>query len=173
MSPDDMSDRRGFGNRKQRRAQAAQKRVTRVSTHRSGGRRVSYYGFSNRVDAAAIEAVKKNDAAINTVDDDDGDWFEVNPGRDLCLRPAADAELAVDELLRPAENSGLVAYVLVKQIEPGVRVRIPFKMHPLHRPELFSENACATLLAELEDNNPRITEAIEDTRLTALMMGRD
>jgi hypothetical protein len=136
MSSRDVSGRRGFGNRKQRRAQAAQSRP----------------GYP-RIDPA------KNSSAMDAVQDEDRAWFAANVGRNFCLRPMAAVELAFFEQLSPPENYGPFAYTLVRQVAPGHRVRFPFKTHTLHRPEHHGDNACAALLAEIEHDHPEAARA--------------
>jgi hypothetical protein len=132
-------------NRKQRRAQAAQ------------GRQFCNDG----VDPVIAEAMREHAAAIDAISEDDRNWFLNNPECNFRLRPVADAELAVRQCERPAENSGVAAYTIVRQIRPGYRVRLPFKTHTLHRPESFSDNACAVLLAELKNEYPEIVKGLD------------
>jgi hypothetical protein len=55
-----------------------------------------------------------------TVSDADRDWFPTNPDRSYRLRPITAAELAFDKRRRPPDDSGLVAYAIVKQVGPGL-----------------------------------------------------
>jgi hypothetical protein len=38
---------------------------------------------------------------------------------------------------------GIHTYVVVKQVRPGLRMRLGFRAPELHRPENFSDDACA------------------------------
>jgi hypothetical protein len=83
-----------------------------------------------------------------TVSDVDRDWFATNPDRSYRLRPITAAELAFDTRRRPPDNSGLVAYAIVKQVRLGLRLCVYFISPPFHRVGNFSDVACETLFEE-------------------------
>ncbi len=58
-------------------------------------------------------------AAIDRVSADDRDWFALHPGEDQRTRPAAPNEFW------PTFDSACVKYVIVKQVQPGFRLRFP------------------------------------------------
>ena len=113
------------------------------------------------IDPAFLEAALRNSEEIDAVSIGDREWFLANPGRTFRLRETAEAEVGVNLRCRPEEGSGRLAYTLVCQVKPGVRSRISFTAPPYCQPENFSDNACAMLLAEIEQQQPQVTEVIE------------
>ena len=65
--------------------------------------------------------------AIDRISADDRDWFELHPGAEDRIRPAAAHEFW------PTFDSACVKYVIVRQVWPGFRLRLPVLR--LHRPE--------------------------------------
>ncbi len=61
---------------------------------------------------------------------DDAAWFELNPERSHRMRPGIEGEkfavLVNDKRWLEETQPGHVIFVVVRQVEPGVRVRIPF-----------------------------------------------
>jgi hypothetical protein len=97
-------------------------------------------------DPTLVDAILKNSRAMDAVSDDDRAWFAASPDRSYRLRPISEPERAIGNKAPP--DLGVSNYVIVKQIKPGIRVRVSFKAYPLHRPENFSDNACAMLFAD-------------------------
>jgi len=153
MSVRDVSAPRADGNRRQRRAQTAQGRSSEP-----GHPRVYQSGD---IDPAIAQAMMEHSAAIDIVSDADREWFAANPGRKFRLRPSATVEIVFHICCGLNEDFGSNAYTLVRQIEPGSRLRLPFRTQAIHRPEHYGENACATLFAELQEQYPTVAETIK------------
>lgn len=105
-------------------------------------------------------AVLTNDDAS----DADRDWFAAHPDRNYHLRPIAACELARDEQRRP-DDSDLVAYTIVKQFRPGLRLRVYFRAPPFHRIESFPDAACETIWLVVEkqyQQMPAVIDALSD-----------
>jgi hypothetical protein len=58
-------------------------------------------------------------AAIDKITSEDREWFEQNPGASSRTRPAAPGEFS------PGMSSDCVVHVLVVQVQPGYRLRLP------------------------------------------------
>jgi len=58
-------------------------------------------------------------AAIDRIVADDRDWFDLHPGSKERIRPAAPGEFW------PTFDSTNVKYVIVRQVRPGFRLRLP------------------------------------------------
>jgi hypothetical protein len=66
-------------------------------------------------------------AAIDRISENDREWFERHPGVDERIRLAAYGEFW------PTFDSVNVKYVIVRQVMPGFRLRLPVVR--IHRPE--------------------------------------
>jgi len=66
-------------------------------------------------------------AAIDRISENDREWFERHPGVDERIRLAAYGEFW------PTFDSASVLYVIVMQVRPGFRLRVP--VIRLHLPE--------------------------------------
>lgn len=116
----------------------------------------TYFHFS----PTTKDAILDNAAAFDAVSDGDRDWFKANPDRVYRLREISEAERATCPG-KPPGSSGLCSYIVVRQIRPGVRARVGFDAYPLHRPERFSDSACAKIFDEIKQQRTEVCEAIE------------
>lgn len=66
-------------------------------------------------------------AAIDRISADDREWFEAHPGVDERIRPAGPHEFW------PHFDSATVKYVIVHQVWPGYRLKLPIIR--VHRPQ--------------------------------------
>ena len=104
---------------------------------------------------------RNNAAATDDASDADREWFAAHPGRNYFLRPIAASELASDEQRKPPDGSGLIAYAIVKQFRPGLRLRVFFLSPPFHRIENFSDAACETIWLVVQEQYRQMPDVID------------
>jgi hypothetical protein len=68
---------------------------------------------------------EKVNLLVERASERDRRFFERNPDRQHRVRPAHPAEFEQVGLPEPPDDSPFKAYIAVKQIEPGVRIRKP------------------------------------------------
>ncbi len=154
MSSGDVSGRRDDGNRRQRHSRTnndglAPAQVTSTAVM------VDFASFPGDTDLASIG---------------DGIWFLNNPTRRFRLRPITEAEIAVHECIRPADNSSRGGYCLVKKIAADSRMRIYFFSQSFRTPERFDEAICELLFLGLEELNPEIGRI--DEKVSRIVRGQ-
>jgi hypothetical protein len=74
---------------------------------------------------AGLSTVGIVSAGVSPLSCDDRKWFAANPQRSHRLRPAFPGELAASRVSIPMPSGHEVQY-LVRQVEPGKRIRLPF-----------------------------------------------
>jgi hypothetical protein len=134
-------------NRKQRRA-----------SNKSPNVHVRVFSENDDVGPAMVDAIRANAVALETISDGDREWFLANPGRAYRLRPISEAERASYPGKPP--DVGVCTYIIVRQIRPGIRMRVYFDAYPFHRPENFSDDACAMLFDEIKTKRAEVSETI-------------
>jgi hypothetical protein len=103
--------------------------------------------------------LKRIIGAIDRISEDDRAFFAANPERTFRIRRQTKVERREIELVRGSKvpcPRGCRRYTIIKQLEPGCRIRVGAVITELHRVENFSDAACQLIFEQMTAGHDQV-----------------